>query len=66
MNFIKNVGVEDRAFRITLGIFFLILGLSTGFWLALVLALILIGTSVVGTCPVYQVVGMSTNRERLS
>ena len=57
-----NLGNHDRVARVILGIMLLavLLGLHTAArWIGL-LGLVLIGTALVGTCPVYEALGWRT------
>jgi len=61
----KNMGSPDRIIRTILAIVFVVLyfsGTVTGTWgiVLLVLAGVFILTSLVGTCPLYAIVGMNT------
>ena len=62
----RNVGAFDRVIRVLLGI--VILGLygaleSPGRYVTLV-GLIPLGTGLLGTCPLYQALGISTAKGR--
>jgi hypothetical protein len=57
--FSHNVGNTDRIIRIVLGIAILAAGLYFQSWLALV-AIIPLGTALLGTCPIYSIFGLST------
>lgn len=63
---INNVGIQDRLIRLTIGLFFIALGMGitntmsvTGILLLLV-GLILAVTGGVGMCPLYKVFGLDT------
>ncbi len=58
----KNMATWDRAVRIILGIVFLYLALTKGglFWILGIIGIIFIGTSLIGYCPLYKVVGFKT------
>ena len=65
----KNMGVIDRGGRLVIALVLaymaLISGALTGilFWIALAVAVIFTLTAVVGTCPLYRIVGLKTCRE---
>ena len=59
----KNVGTVDRALRVIAGLaliaVFLFGGLASPWnWIALVVAVVLVGTSLIGFCPAYRLVGI--------
>ncbi len=61
----KNMGNSDRIIRTILAIVFVVLyftGTVTGTWgiILLVFAGVFILTSLIGTCPLYAIVGMNT------
>lgn len=58
----KNVGKVDRAIRAALGLVIILMGLYFGSWWGVV-GLILLGTALVGWCPLYAPLGLSTRRE---
>jgi Protein of unknown function (DUF2892) len=65
----RNVGTVDRAARAVVGVACLvwafITGVSTGLGLVLiVLAVVLLGTAAVGFCPLYRLLGTSTQNNR--
>lgn len=55
----KNVGQTDKIFRIILGIVIAVLGLVYQSWWGL-LAIIPLGTGLVGYCGLYSLLGVST------
>ncbi|MBL8165665.1 MAG: DUF2892 domain-containing protein [Anaerolineae bacterium] len=57
--FSHNVGNTDRIVRIVLGLVIVAAGLYFQSWLAL-LAIIPLGTALLGTCPLYSIFGFST------
>jgi hypothetical protein len=64
----KNVGSLDRTFRIVLGIalviaFFVFPGLGWARWLLLI-GLVPLVTGMMGSCPLYSVLGLSTCRTK--
>jgi hypothetical protein len=56
---VRNVGNLDRIIRIILGVVIFVLGIAAQSWLAL-LAVIPLGTALVGWCPLYRLFGMNT------
>jgi len=61
----KNMGNVDRIIRLIIAAGLLALyftGTIAGVWatVALVVAIIFIGTSLVSSCPIYSIVGLST------
>ncbi len=58
----KNMAGWDRAIRIVLGIIFLILAFTKGgmWWILGIIGIVFIGTSAIGFCPLYRVVGIRT------
>ncbi|HSG36662.1 MAG TPA: DUF2892 domain-containing protein [Paracoccaceae bacterium] len=62
----KNVGSIDRIVRVVLGL--VLAGLffyqpDAGYrWVALIVGLVLIGTAGMSFCPIYRILGMSTNK----
>lgn len=58
----KNMATWDKAIRIVLGVLFLFLALTKGgmWWLLGLVGIVFIGTSLIGYCPLYKVVGMRT------
>lgn len=66
-----NMGRLDRGLRIAVGLVALGLAFLSStafasgvlFWVALVFGLVMLVTSVVGFCPLYPLVGLSTKRE---
>jgi hypothetical protein len=61
----QNVGMLDRTLRIVVGLFVLGAGLYFGNWLGLVGFVPLI-TGVIGNCPAYSMLGVSTCPARMS
>lgn len=57
--FKHNVGNTDRIVRVVLGLVIAAAGLYFQSWLGL-LAIIPLGTALLGTCPVYSIFGLST------
>jgi len=58
----KNMATWDRAIRIVLGIIFLWLAFSKGgaWWILGIIGIVFIGTSIVGFCALYKVLGFRT------
>lgn len=66
-----NVGTVDRAARVALGLAALVwafvTGVTSGLGLVLVLvAVVLLGTAAVGFCPLYRLLGISTDTRQRS
>lgn len=62
---IRNVGTHDRLIRITLGLFFLIIGLNTGITTLWGLIVTLVGavalvTGSIKFCPAYKITGLNS------
>ena len=62
---IHNVGVQDRLIRITLGLFFLIIGLNTGIitlWglIIAIVGLVVLVTGSLSFCPAYKIIGFNS------
>lgn len=55
----QNVGNVDRIIRVLLGIAIIAAGLYFQSWI-IVLAIIPLGTALVGWCPLYRIFGLST------
>ncbi|MBB97576.1 MAG: bifunctional protein GlmU [Rhodobacteraceae bacterium] len=67
----KNMGTADRAIRIVIALVLLYLAFATSVaatglvhWLAIIVAVVFIVTSIVGMCPLYSVIGLKTCRSR--
>lgn len=65
----RNLGKLDRLIRITIAAFLILLVLSNyllGTWaiIASILAVILFVTSLIGYCPLYSILGISTRSNR--
>lgn len=61
---VNNVGMQDRVLRLSMGLFFIVLGLNVGIasmWGAIIILLGLIGlvTGAIGFCPLYKVLGFN-------
>ena len=62
----KNVGSIDRILRLVVGL--ILAGLffyqpDAGYrWVVLIVGLILVGTAGMSFCPIYRILGMSTNK----
>ncbi len=64
-----NEGVQDRLIRLTLGLFFFFLAMSSGFnsvWLIIlaVVGVVLTVTGAVGFCPMYKLIKLDTCEHR--
>lgn len=62
---ITNVGMQDRLIRITIGLFFLIIGLNNGIttlWgiILAVVGLVAVVTGAISFCPAYKIIGFKT------
>ena len=55
----KNEGSLDRGIRIALGVALAIYGVVSSSWLG-VLAVVPLGTALIGWCPLYSVLGIQT------
>jgi hypothetical protein len=60
----KNVGSADKTMRLILGIGIIALGLYFQSWWGLI-GLVPLATSLMGSCPVYSLFGMSTCKTNL-
>ena len=64
---IKNIGSTDRTIRFAAAAVLLLLALfvvsGATAWVFGLVAVVLAGTALVGTCPAYMLTGISTNRE---
>lgn len=65
----RNIGTVDRAARAVVGVAALVwafvTGVSTGLGMGLiVVAAVLLGTAAVGFCPLYRLLGISTENSR--
>ncbi|NHF73433.1 YgaP family membrane protein [Paracoccus xiamenensis] len=66
-----NVGSADRAIRLAVAVLLLFAALVTGtlghglwFWLALLVAAVLILTALLGSCPLYSIFGVQSCTRR--
>ncbi len=66
-----NVGTADRIFRAILGVILIVAPLmnipsiwssALLFYGSIVVGLVLVGTAAFGLCPIYRVLGISTNK----
>lgn len=55
----KNEGSLDRGIRVALGLGLAAYGVISGSWLG-VLAVVPLGTALIGWCPLYSVLGIRT------
>ncbi len=65
-NMKKNVGKSDRIIRVVVGLIFLYLGsVATGAFSVIlyIVAVILLLTGLVGTCPLYSALKMNTRKK---
>ena len=63
--FAKNMGQTDRLIRAGIGILALVVFFSAAGvlkWVALIVALLMLATSAMGSCPPYQLLGISTRK----
>ncbi|MCX8075675.1 MAG: DUF2892 domain-containing protein [Aquificaceae bacterium] len=58
----KNMSTIDRGLRVVLALIFLYLAFTKGgaWWILGIVGIVFIGTSVMGFCPLYRVIGMKT------
>ncbi len=56
-----NVGATDKTIRVVLGVLFFIFGVF-GSRLWIILGLIALITGLIGYCPLYRLLGISTNK----
>ncbi|MDG2091233.1 MAG: DUF2892 domain-containing protein [Gammaproteobacteria bacterium] len=64
---IHNVGMQDKLIRVTIGLFFLIIGLNTGittFWglIVAIIGFIAVVTAAVSFCPAYKIIGFNSKK----
>ncbi len=63
----KNVGSVDQWIRWIIGIVLILWGVfgltGAGKWVAIIIGLIPIITALLGWCPLYQLIGVSTKKE---
>jgi len=55
----KNVGLIDRIIRATVGVGFVVLAILVSWWF-LIGAVIMFATALASSCPIYQVLDIST------
>ncbi len=65
----KNIGLVDKIIRIALAVVFAILYFTNVFSgllgiILLVLAVVFVATSLISFCPLYPILGISTNKEQ--
>ncbi|MCX5779553.1 MAG: DUF2892 domain-containing protein [Firmicutes bacterium] len=58
---VKNVGPTDKIIRYVLAVVFIVLAIKVS-WIFWILAVIAAGTAFFGTCGIYQLLGISTNK----
>ncbi len=56
----KNVGKIDKTLRLILGVVLIIVGVLTGNWIIGLVGIVPIATALVGWCPLYCPLGVST------
>ena len=66
---IHNVGMQDKLIRVTIGLFFLIIGLNTGittFWglIVAIIGFIAVMTAAVRFRPVYKIIGFNSKKSK--
>ncbi|NPV39059.1 hypothetical protein BREVNS_1449 [Brevinematales bacterium NS] len=64
----KNMGTIDRLIRLTIAavlILLIVLKVLTGIWMivAALVAIVFIVTSMLGFCPLYKLIGISTSKD---
>jgi hypothetical protein len=57
----KNMGKVDRIIRFVIGLVIIIWGIAVGSWWGLI-GLIPLGTAFINFCPLYTLLGISTNK----
>jgi hypothetical protein len=59
----KNMGTTDKTIRIVIGIFLIVLGIfGSKIWI--ILGLLPLITGLLNYCPLYTLLGISTNKEK--
>ncbi|HEX9971256.1 MAG TPA: DUF2892 domain-containing protein [bacterium] len=59
----KNVGTTDKTIRIVIGIFLIVLGIfGSKIWV--IIGLLPLITGLIGYCPLYALLGISTSKEK--
>ncbi len=59
----KNLGTTDRTIRIIIGLFLIVLGIfGSKIWI--IIGLIPLITGLLNYCPLYTLLGISTNKEK--
>jgi hypothetical protein len=59
---IKNIGTIERVIRVVLALVFAYFGFTISAWFYLLTAFALI-TAAIGYCPLYHLLGISTNKK---
>jgi hypothetical protein len=59
----KNIGAADGFIRLLIGIALICYAILAGPWWIALLSIIPIGTTAAIWCPLYEVLGVSTNKE---
>ena len=55
-----NEGIGDRFLRLVIGLGFLVVGVFTLNYILLTVAAVLMGTGIVGLCPLYSILRINT------
>ncbi|MFK5937217.1 MAG: DUF2892 domain-containing protein [Sulfurimonas sp.] len=55
-----NEGIEDRFLRAVIGLGFLVVGVFTLNYILITIAVVLMGTGIVGLCPLYSILRINT------
>jgi hypothetical protein len=55
-----NEGVEDRFLRLVIGLGFLVVGVFTLNYILITIAVVAMGTGIVGLCPLYSILKINT------
>ncbi len=57
----KNVGSKDKIIRYVLAVLMVVLAIKVS-WLFWIMAIAMAGTAFLGICPLYQLLGVNTNK----
>lgn len=55
-----NEGIEDRFLRLVIGLGFLVVGVFTLNYILIAIAVVAMGTGIVGLCPLYSILRINT------
>ena len=55
-----NEGIEDRFLRLVIGLGFLVVGVFTLNYILIAIAVVSMGTGIVGLCPLYSILRINT------